>query len=75
MEKPFSALVPGFIACIACILMAGCASEAPTPDQLEVMRPRPALLADPAQLKPGPKGSELLYYQTPTPNRRATAES
>jgi len=30
------------------------------------MRPRPALLADPAQLKPGPKGSELLLL----PGRR-----
>ncbi len=63
MEKPFSILVPGFIVCVACMLMAGCASEPPTPDQLEVMRPRPASLADPAQLKPGPEGSEFLYYQ------------
>jgi hypothetical protein len=44
-------------------LMAGCASEPPLPDQVEVMRPRPALPADRTQMKPGPEGSELLYYQ------------
>jgi hypothetical protein len=61
MEKPFSALLLGMV---ACLLMAGCAAdEQPTPEQIEVMRPRPALFADPARMEPGPAGSDLLYYQ------------
>lgn len=46
------------------MLLVGCAENLPPPrEQIEVMRPRPALLADYKQLKPGPEGSELLYYQ------------
>ena len=46
------------IGLIAGLMLAGCAAnEPPTPLQLEVMRPRPAALADPAQLKPGPDGT------------------
>jgi hypothetical protein len=64
MGKPITALISGFVAGLACLLFAACAAnEPPTPEQLEVMRPRPALFADPAQMKPGPEGSELLYYQ------------
>jgi hypothetical protein len=61
MANPFSAL---FVAMIACQLLSGCAAnEPPTPEQLQVMRPRPAALSDPTQMKPGPEGSELHYYQ------------
>ena len=62
MEKPFSAIIAAVIVCL--LLLAGCAAnEPPPPEQIEVMRPRPALLADHAQMKAGPEGSELLYYQ------------
>ena len=59
MEKP------GLVAVIILSLaMAGCAAdESPAPNQTEVMRPRPTILADSPQMKPGPEGSELLYYQ------------
>ncbi len=61
MGKPFSALLLGMV---ACLLMAGCAADQPPPpEQIEVMRPRPALFADPAKMQPGPAGSDLLYYQ------------
>ena len=76
MGNPFSAQISGqvsgqtsgrtsgFVAAVACLLLAGCATNVtPPPDQLEVMLPRPAFLADHAQMKPGPAGSELLYYQ------------
>jgi hypothetical protein len=58
MAKTLSALIP---AIIACLMLAGCAANEPAaPEQIEVMRPRPA---DRAQMKPGPAGSNLLYYQ------------
>jgi hypothetical protein len=61
MAKPFSALIAGIL---AGLMLAGCvANEPPTSAQIEVMRPRPALFADPAQMKPGPDGSDLRYYQ------------
>jgi hypothetical protein len=64
MGKASSALLVELVASLVCLLLAGCAAqEPPTAQQLQVMRPRPALFADPAQLKPGPEGSELLYYQ------------
>jgi hypothetical protein len=61
---PNRAVIVEFIAALACLLIAGCSvKEPPTPEQLQVMRPRPPLLADPAHMTPGPAGSELLYYQ------------
>jgi Protein of unknown function (DUF3313) len=64
MGQPIGALLARILAFVAGLMLAGCAAnEPPTPQQLDVMRPRPALFADPAQMKPGPAGSELLYYQ------------
>ena len=61
MRKPISVLLLGIG---AGLLMAGCAAEPqPTAEQIEVMQPRPAVFADPATMKPGPAGSDLLYYQ------------
>ena len=61
MEKPLNGLVAVIILGMA---MAGCtASEPLVANQTEVMRPRPAILADSPQMKAGPEGSELLYYQ------------
>src|SRR5580658_2236886 len=64
LSRRIGALIAGIVLLLASLLFAGCAAdEKPTPEQLQVMRPRPALFADPAQMKPGPEGSELLYYQ------------
>jgi len=61
MEKPLNGLAAVIILGMA---MAGCtASEPLVANQTEVMRPRPAILADSPQMKAGPEGSELLYYQ------------
>lgn len=61
MEKPLNGLVTVIILGVA---MVGCtASEPLVPNQTEVMRPRPTILADNPQMKAGPEGSELLYYQ------------
>ena len=61
MEKPLSGLIAMIILSVA---MAGCAASEPlVANQSEVMRPRPTILADHAQMKAGPEGSELLYYQ------------
>jgi len=61
MRQAFCA---SLLAMITCLLLTGCAADQqPTPEQIEVMRPRPALFADPANMKPGPEGSDLLYYQ------------
>jgi hypothetical protein len=61
MEKPLNGLMAVIILGAA---MAGCtASEPLVPNQTEIMRPRPTILADSPQMKAGPEGSELLYYQ------------
>jgi hypothetical protein len=61
MEKPLNGLVGAIIFSVA---MAGCtASEPLVPNQTEIMRPRPTILADRPRMKAGPEGSELLYYQ------------
>lgn len=61
MENPFRALISGMI---LSALIAGCTATEPlSADSSQVMRPRPAILADHAQMKAGPEGSELLYYQ------------
>ncbi len=61
MEKPLSGLIAAIVLSVA---MAGCAAnEPPGPNQSEVMHPPPKILADHPQMKAGPEGSELLYYQ------------
>lgn len=61
MEKPWNGLI-GII--VFAVAMTGCtASEPLVPNQTEIMRPRPTILADRPQMKAGPEGSELLYYQ------------
>jgi hypothetical protein len=61
IAKLFLPLIPVILIGLT---LAGCtASEAPTPLQIEVMRPRPAAFTDPAKMKPGPDGSDFLYYQ------------
>ena len=73
MEKRLSGLIAVLILSAA---MAACsASEPVVPNQNEVMKPPPKVLADHPQMKKGPEGSELLYYQDVMRNRRATAKS
>jgi hypothetical protein len=61
MEKPLTGWIAAIILSVA---TAGCSIDEPlVPNQAEVMRPRPAVLADQTQMKAGPEGSELLYYQ------------